>query len=180
MNGIALRFFPRFLVALLAISLLGACSARRTANELANAPQALRLAAHGDIETPLRWRLPNGARVALAHEGEVPMAWYDAAEQGFATVFPAAAAPGFTMHVYWPPHVQQREPDSAMEFALLGVDRLKPQREGRLRVVLSDVAGRPVLERTLHVRPVAFGAPWHAPVNLERAFEDLARYLTAG
>ena len=51
-------FAVRLLAVVVAIGLLGACSARRTANELAHAPQALRLVAHGDVEEPLPWRLP--------------------------------------------------------------------------------------------------------------------------
>ncbi len=170
----------RLVAVLVAMSLVVACSARRTANELSHAPQALRLAAHGDVEQPLRWRLPKGARVALAHQGAVPAAWPAAAARGFATVFPAGEDQGFTLQVFWPDHTQRQAPHAVVELAFLGVERLRPQREGRLQVVLTDAAGHAVLVRTLHVRPVLFGAPWHAAANLERAFAHLAQRLAAG
>lgn len=177
----------KYLVAILAVALLSACSWQNTLHQVGMAPDVLRLNASTQLHGAPRFVLPADSALQIVDDHITPAAWLNAASLGVGEVFDSQAASGSTrayaLKVSWP---NQQQPEQAGQqtsktVALLGFTELpKPPPVQPLPIKLLDNRGTAIAHMSLHISPALWGPTWQNPELLQSSFRTLAEALQGG
>jgi hypothetical protein len=159
-----------------------ACSWENTLSHVTSYPAQTRLISSSDLRNAPRWIANANTRFLIQPEIEEDNAaayLISAAQSGLDQITGRATGPVINLSVDWPNagQIQRR----AKGTSLLGVHLPSPGNATEsLPVHLLSLHGEHLHSLHLRISPSLLGEPWHAEVQVERAFAKLATSLLGG